>query len=872
MLSKLAVSHRLVLGFAVAITGMVLVSTVAFFGLQGIFSTVERETRISDQLEIVSSMQESFLEARFAESLYRSSRQSRDSDEAVARVSDVLALESDVNEAFTADSPDISSVSDVIDVVREYGRAIDEIRAATDSANAALGATWELNWTVVEKLDDLTEQVTEEPDFMLVNMMQTVSDQREKYRRALEDFADDRTSNALDGLEGEHEDLVRNLRLAEGSLSAGPRQTLLETLELLDEMKAGYDPIVQQSNRVREIQRNDLDRLASQVLAAIASVRSTLIASAEDARESNAATALQTKQLVIGATTILALTVALVAFFVARSVIQPLRELNSAIGGIAEDQAVALPTERADEFGAIAADVSTIRERGVAAQRIREALDSSASMVLVTDATDKIVFATRSMLAHFDHNRTAFSRDLPLLPKETLLDQPICALEGTNDDLRWFDAASASEVPVQMTFGGRIHTAVVSNILDAEGTFIGRVAEIEDRTDEIGVQRDIARVVEGALEGQFDARIERDITDPTLNTMRNNVNALMDAFDHGLSTIGNTLEALAAGDLRTPERTELKGAFAALLSNLEATISRLAELVGDIQVTAGQIDHSTSEIADDSRSLSRRTESQAASLEETAATMEEMSSTIKNNATNAQAATDLSSSAAKQAKTGGEIVRDAVGAMSRIEDSSQKMSQIISVIDSIAFQTNLLALNAAVEAARAGNAGKGFAVVAAEVRTLAQRSGEAAKDIKELIDFSSSHVSDGVALVNRTGEALDAIIASISQVDSSIADITSMSREQAMGVDEISSTLSDMDGMTQQNAAMSEKSAARATQLSEKAASLAELVQFFRTSSGAHTPKEERKPIITEPAYAATGTDPVQIPGGSTIHDGWEEF
>ncbi|MGF1660137.1 MAG: methyl-accepting chemotaxis protein, partial [Rubrimonas sp.] len=239
----------------------------------------------------------------------------------------------------------------------------------------------------------------------------------------------------------------------------------------------------------------------------------------------------------------------------------------------------------------------------------------------------------------------------------------------------------------------------------------------------------------------------------------------------------------------------------------------------------------TAAIAESAETLSGRAENQAASLEEVAATMEQMSATVRTNAENALSARDLSSDAHTRADRGGAIVAKAVTAMGEISTGSAKIADIVSVIDGFAFQTNLLALNAAVEAARAGEAGKGFAVVASEVRMLAQRSAEAARDIKTLIDASAHQVEGGVKLVEETGKALTEIVEAISKVSDTIAEISEASREQSSGVEEITSAITSMDEITQQNSAMADQSAAAARSLAEQAQALERLMAFFSDSS-----------------------------------------
>jgi methyl-accepting chemotaxis protein len=266
---------------------------------------------------------------------------------------------------------------------------------------------------------------------------------------------------------------------------------------------------------------------------------------------------------------------------------------------------------------------------------------------------------------------------------------------------------------------------------------------------------------------------------------------------------------------------------------LMTMVQKVGAIVARIKGAASDVNSASAEISTSTVSLSQRTEEQAASLEETSASMEQMSATVRKNADNAQHASQLAASTRQVADRGGEIVAEAVKAMAKIEQSSEKVSDIIGVIDEIARQTNLLALNAAVEAARAGEAGRGFAVVATEVRNLAQRSSQAAKDITQLITTSGSQVSDGVHLVNEAGVALNEIVDSIKSVVAVVNDIANASAEQSAGIEQINKALTQMDQATQQNSALVEENAATAKVLEDQAKAMDEQVGFFRVDTAA---------------------------------------
>jgi methyl-accepting chemotaxis protein len=281
-----------------------------------------------------------------------------------------------------------------------------------------------------------------------------------------------------------------------------------------------------------------------------------------------------------------------------------------------------------------------------------------------------------------------------------------------------------------------------------------------------------------------------------------------------------------------------------LCDGVNGLVDTMASVVSDIKAAAGEVSTAATEISGSATDLSQRTEEQAASLEETSASMEQIAATVKKNAENAQQANQFANGTREVADRGGEVVAEAVKAMSRIEESSRKISDIISVIDEIARQTNLLALNAAVEAARAGEAGRGFAVVASEVRSLAQRSSQAAKDIKDLITNSSGQVQEGVELVNKAGASLAEIVESIKKVAGIVSDIAAASAEQSSGIDQVNTALTQMDEVTQQNSALVEENAATAKTLEHQSAAMNERVGAFKIMDAPSRGEARRPPVV----------------------------
>jgi methyl-accepting chemotaxis protein len=271
-----------------------------------------------------------------------------------------------------------------------------------------------------------------------------------------------------------------------------------------------------------------------------------------------------------------------------------------------------------------------------------------------------------------------------------------------------------------------------------------------------------------------------------------------------------------------------------LMGSLDTMRGRLTSIVANIKTAAESIAMAAREIAQGNTDLSQRTEEQAASLEETAASMEELTSTVRQNTENARQGSTLAGNASHTATTGGDVVRKVVATMDDISSSSSRVSEIISVIEGIAFQTNILALNAAVEAARAGEEGRGFAVVAGEVRTLAQRSAAAAKEIKELIETSVSHVTTGSTLVHDAGETMDEVVRSVKRVTDIMSEIAAASTEQSTGIEQVNTAVAQMDQVTQQNAALVEQATAAAQAMADQADSLKAAVAMFRLDGSEH--------------------------------------
>jgi methyl-accepting chemotaxis protein len=364
-----------------------------------------------------------------------------------------------------------------------------------------------------------------------------------------------------------------------------------------------------------------------------------------------------------------------------------------------------------------------------------------------------------------------------------------------------------------------------------------------DRKDEIGAMASAVQVFKEAaitkLRLEAEAEAARRAGEVARDRNEAERAAAAEAQSQVVTAIGSGLEALSRGDLTARLERPFMADYEGLRANFNAAMAQLHELVSGIVSNTGGIRSGTSEIAQAADDLSRRTEQQAASLEETAAALEEITTTVRRTAEGAKHAGAAVGQARADADKSGGIVREAVSAMSEIEQSAQQISQIIGVIDEIAFQTNLLALNAGVEAARAGEAGRGFAVVASEVRALAQRSAEAAKEIKALISTSTQQVGRGVDLVGETGRALGRIVTQVAEISTVVGEIAASAQEQATGLAEVNTAVNQMDQVTQQNAAMVEQSTAASHALAQETEQLAKLTERFRLGQDPGSPAQE---------------------------------
>ncbi len=514
--------------------------------------------------------------------------------------------------------------------------------------------------------------------------------------------------------------------------------------------------------------------------------------------------------------------------------------------------------------------------------RIRQALDNVQSNVMVADQNLDIIYMNQSVQRMFNEAEADIKTQLTDFQANKLLGANIDQFHKNPEHQRQMLSKLDKTFNSSLIIGGRHMNLVVNPVVNEAKQRIGTVVEWLDRTQEVRVEQEIQAIVDNVKRGVLDQRIELTGKDGFFHTLSLSINELSDVIENVISTIAKVMSQVAEGDLTGQVKGEFHGLYQDCQQDINASLVKLTEVFSQVREASDFIRNTSQEIASGNNNLSQRVETQAASLEETASSMEELTSTVKANADNAQQANDIANTTQKLAEKGGSVVESAVAAMSEINQSSNKIADIIGVIDEIAFQTNLLALNASVEAARAGEHGRGFSVVATEVRNLAQRSAVAAKESKELIQSSVQKVRSGTNYVNETGASLQEIVASVKKVGGIIAEIAAASTEQAQGITQVNQAVSQMDEITQQNAALAEEASAASVSMSEQAVAMANLLDFFKIEemhqNVSAVPVKSTQAIKSPlPVSAKTQTKPKPSQSSSATvtlesNEEWEDF
>jgi methyl-accepting chemotaxis protein len=522
----------------------------------------------------------------------------------------------------------------------------------------------------------------------------------------------------------------------------------------------------------------------------------------------------------------------------------------------------------------LGSDLGDSRQASADALRIIRGLENVQSSVLITNSNLEIIFVNTAAKELFTKAEKDIRKEIPNFKADKLL--------GTNIDLFHKEPSYQRDllknlhnsITSELELAGRSLKVIAQPVISDKGERIGYVAEWQDRTQEKQIEREIEDLVNSVKVGQLSARIDLAGKEGFTELLSISINGLTDVIENAFNDINNVIRKMADGDLTDTIQSDYQGTYAECKDNINNAMHKISELIVQIHEASAFVNNSSQEMASGNNNLSQRVEQQAASLEQTATSMHKLSSAVKSNAENTNQAAKVVQSATQLAQKGGDVVQSAILAMQEINESSNRIAEIIGVIDEIAFQTNLLALNASVEAARAGEQGRGFSVVATEVRNLAQRSANAAAQSSELIQNSVQKVRSGTAFVNETGAALMEIVDSIAQVGEIVGQITASSREQSAGISQVNNAIAQMDDITQQNAALAEEAAAGSMAMSDQSAKMTKLLDFFRVSKNLNAVRQKTVTSMSKNTVSAVTPKAITkpMPSSSQKSDDWEEF
>jgi len=468
--------------------------------------------------------------------------------------------------------------------------------------------------------------------------------------------------------------------------------------------------------------------------------------------------------------------------------------------------------------------------------RIKCALDHANMCVRVADNEGTVVYVNHALRDTLRRDERAFQRENPAFVAERVVGGSVGVFyadpQAAIERLRTLKTTTRS----RMVLGGRTYDVVTTPIVTDDGERLGSVGQWLDQTEQLKAEEEIAAIVQAAVRGDFTGRIGIEGKEGFFLQLARSMNALMQISEAGLNDIVRLLSAMARADLSESMTGEYQGTFRRLQDDANKTLAQLTGIIGQIQAAAKAVDTAARDMAADNADLSQRTEEQAASLEQIAASMEQLTATVKLTAGNAQRANRMATDASDRAGDSGRMVQQLVLTMGSISESSQKIAEIISVIDDIAFQINILALNAAVEAARSGEHGRGFAVVASEVRKLANRSAVAAREIRGLIGEAADKVGAGRTLVQDAKEAMESTVGQVQQVTQVMAEISTAAAEQSDGIAQVNTAITQMEAVTRQNASLVEHAASTAESMEQQASELAALMVRFRLAGAPREP------------------------------------
>ncbi|TQI73152.1 methyl-accepting chemotaxis protein [Bosea sp. AK1] len=532
--------------------------------------------------------------------------------------------------------------------------------------------------------------------------------------------------------------------------------------------------------------------------------------------------------------------VALLGGFAAWGAARPLARSAAAAARLAEGGEVTLPdTSGSGEGAELSRALAAIREQGQEAERLRVALDQGRASVMLCDPDGRVVYVSKALLRFFGEAQEDFRAAFPGCSAKDMLGRVMERVQGEHQPV--------GGQPVRLTLGRRTICLTLTAMVRSDGRSLGTAVEWREMTGDLKLAAEIVELVEAAEAGDFSRRLSSDGQPLPLGHAVKGLNRINAALEGTLDEMAHAVAGVAQGDFNRHVPVTSQGSLGFLQDSLNDAFGHVGATLATLRDSAGRVSHVAAEVDAVTTELAAGAGRAVAELGEASAAAEQVAASVGRSSIRTREAGELAGETMSVAQQGQGVVTRAVAAIERIESSSLKISEIVGVIDEIAFQTNLLALNAAVEAARAGDAGRGFAVVASEVRSLAQRSAGAAKDIKGLIASSNGQVAEGVGFVRETGTALERIVTAAGKVATTVSEISTAAAEQAQGAGEMGRSVAKMDKGVRQNAALAERSAAAAVELADRAAALHATIEAF---SGGHAAVGGALPPRRAPAAA----------------------
>jgi methyl-accepting chemotaxis protein len=543
----------------------------------------------------------------------------------------------------------------------------------------------------------------------------------------------------------------------------------------------------------------------------------------------------------VAAVTVVALFGGLAAWGATR----PLARSAAAAARLAEGGEIALPDPSGPGEGAeLSRALAAIHEQGQEAERLRAALDHGRASVMLCDPDGRVVYVSKALLRFFGEAQEDFRAAFPGCSAKDMLGRVMERVQGEHQPL--------GGQPVRLTLGRRTICLTLTAIARGDGRSLGTAVEWREMTGDLKLAAEIVTLVEAAEAGDFSRRLSSEGQPLPLGHAVKGLNRINALLEGTFDQMAHAVSGVAEGDFNRHIPVTHQGSLGFLQDSLNEALSHVGATLATIRDSAGRVSHAAAEVDAATTELAAGAGQAAADLGEASAAAEQVKASVGRSSIRTREAGDIASETMSVAQQGQGVVARAVDAIGRIESSSLKISEIVGVIDEIAFQTNLLALNAAVEAARAGDAGKGFAVVASEVRSLAQRSAQAAKDIRGLIASSKGQVAEGVGFVRETGTALERIVAAAGKVSTTVSEIASATTEQAQGAGEMGRSVAKMDKGTKHNSDLAARSAEAAAELADQAAALHAYVEAFSgghaVTGGALPPRRNVAPTATQPS------------------------